>query len=104
MKGLFIIFMWASLTVQTSTETPITNAKFDKQTCSCKGIPLYGKVRVVDNFADFQVQVVETFPDLEVQKTNFPDECGEWEFVETFGDFTIQYVETFPDFTIRFKN
>lgn len=71
--------------------------------CTCKGIPLYGKVKVVEDFADFKVEIVSSFPDLKVKKvSSFPDDCGEWEFVDSFPDFTIQYVESFPDFTIQF--
>ena len=65
--------------------------------CMCKGQKLYGKVKVVRNFADFKVKRVSNFPDLKVKKVkNFPDRCGEWQFVDNFPDFTIQYVNSFP--------
>lgn len=71
--------------------------------CTCKGIPLYGRVKVVENFADFKVKIVSSFPDLKVKTvSSFPDDCGEWQFVESFLDFTIQFVESFPDFTIQY--
>jgi len=71
--------------------------------CKCKGIPLYGKVKVVSSFPDFKVKVVNSFPDLKVKIVeNFPDECGKWKYVESFPDFTIQFVESFPDFTIKY--
>src|SRR5690606_22153143 len=74
----------------------------DKNTCSCKGIPLNGKVKVVEHFADFKVSIVNSFSDIDVKVvTSFPDDCGELQFVEHFPDFTIQYVSSFPDFTIR---
>jgi hypothetical protein len=70
--------------------------------CSFKGKKLYGKVKVVQHFADFKVKVVEHFQDLSVQTVeHFPDSCGKWQFVEHFPDFTITYVEHFPDFTIK---
>lgn len=73
------------------------------QDCRLKGIPLHGKVKVVQSFADFKVKVVQSFPDLKVKKvSSFPDNCGEWQFVESFPDFTVQFVESFPDFTIQF--
>lgn len=79
------------------------NPTFDEGNCTCKGIPLYGKVKVVESFADFDVRVVEAFSDLDVQVvTAFPNECGKWEFVDAFPDFTIRYVEAFSDFDIRF--
>ena len=77
-----------------------------------KGIRLAGKVKVVENFANIKVQVVNSFPDLKVKtvdlkvKTveNFPNKIGEWKFVENFPDFTIQYVTSFPDIKIQFVN
>ena len=71
--------------------------------CTYKGIKLYGRVKVVDSFADIKVQVVNSFPDLKVQRvTSFPDSCGKWQFVDSFPDFTIQYVNSFPDLKIQF--
>ncbi|MCK9303507.1 MAG: hypothetical protein PHU62_10070 [Bacteroidales bacterium] len=78
---------------------------FDKENCTCNGIPLYGKVRVVESvWADFDVEVTESvWSDLKVKKvTSFPNKCGEWQFVDGFPDFTIRYVKSNPDFTIKF--
>lgn len=70
--------------------------------CTFNGKKLYGKVKVVEHFADFKVKVVEHFPDLNVQMVeHFPDSCGKWQLVEHFPDFTITYVEHFPDFEIK---
>ena len=45
-----------------------THPTFDKENCTCKGIPLYGKVKVMDNsFADFDVRITNGFPDLSIQ-------------------------------------
>jgi hypothetical protein len=55
--------------------------------CSYKGKPLYGKVKIVENFPDIKVKVVNSFPDLKVEVVdNFPDQCGKWQFVESFPD------------------
>lgn len=70
--------------------------------CTYNGIPLYGRVQVVEFMADFTLQKVPFRPDLRVQNTVFsPNKCGEWQFVEFMPDFTIQYVEFSPDFTIQ---
>jgi hypothetical protein len=80
-----------------------TSPFFNKQECTFKGIPLYGKVKVVTAFPDIKVEVVTAFPDLQVKvKQSFPDKCGEWMFVESFPDFTIEYVESFPDISIEY--
>ena len=80
-----------------------TEATGDKVTdCRCNGVPLYGKVKIVNSFPDFKVKIVESFPDLKVRLVDsFPDSCGKWKIVDSFPDFTIQFVDSFPDFTIK---
>ncbi len=73
--------------------------------CRYKGVPLYGKVRIVKSFADIKVQYVESFPDLKVQYvTNFPAQCGEWQIVDNFEDFTIEIVDRFADIQVKKVN
>jgi hypothetical protein len=75
----------------------------NSQTCSYNGIPLFGKVKIVENSGDIAVKIVESFPDLGVNVVeSYPDECGEWEFVESSPDFTIKFVESFSDLDIKF--
>lgn len=75
----------------------------DYDNCSFNGIPLYGKVQIVESFPDFRVEIVDAFPDLNVQKVNaFPDECGEWMVVDAFPDFRIQIVKNFADIKIQY--
>jgi hypothetical protein len=63
---------------------------------------LYGKVRIVEHFADYKVKIVDHFADLHVQWVDhFPDSAGKWKRVDNFPDFTIQIVDHFPDFTIK---
>lgn len=74
----------------------------NKEACTLNGLPLYGKVQVVESFPDIKVQIVESFPDLKVQTvTSFPDDCGQWKFVDSFPDIKIQYVDSFPDLKIQ---
>ena len=81
---------------------PVAAAGEIKSDCTYNGIPLYGRVKVVDFMPDFLVQKVDFMPDLRVKETSFlPTNCGEWEFVDSMPDFTIQYVDFFPDFTIQ---
>lgn len=73
--------------------------------CTYEGIPLYGKVQVVDNFADIKIKVVGSLADLKVKKVrNFPEACGEWEFVDAFPDLTVEFVDVFPDITVKFTD
>jgi hypothetical protein len=71
--------------------------------CTFHGRRLYGRVQIVDSFADFKVRVVSSFPDLRVEKvSSFPNSCGKWQFVTSFPDFRIQPVDHFPDFSIQY--
>ena len=111
MKKLFsFLFVWlvgfsvyaaepdSLLVASNSSSEPI-----DKEHCTCKGIPLYGKVRVVDCFADFKVEVVSCFADLNVKIVDVgPSSCGQWEFVSIGEDFTVEFVSCFGDFTIEY--
>ncbi|MFM7469606.1 MAG: hypothetical protein ACKO37_08925 [Vampirovibrionales bacterium] len=90
------------ITLACLTLCPIVEAEVGSD-CSFQGIPLYGKVKVVDSFPDIKVKQVDSFQDLSVEKvSSFPDSCGQWQFVDSFPDFTIQYVDSFPDVTVRF--
>lgn len=71
--------------------------------CTCKGIRLYGKVKLVTSFPDLKIKPVTAFPDIRVQQVSaFPDRCGKWQFVDAFPDFTVQFVDSFPDLKVQF--
>nr|WP_198931493.1 hypothetical protein [Desertifilum tharense] len=99
--GLAIVVSSIAFSQPTSShENP-----FDRENCTYKGRPLYGKVQKVERFADLKVQVVTAFPDLKVQQVNaFPDRCGQWQWVDAFPDFTAQTVEAFADLKIQYVN
>lgn len=71
--------------------------------CTYNGIALHGRVKVVEAFADIDVQVVDFLPDLRVQTVSYwPTECGQWQFVDVMPDFTIRFVSALPDVRIQF--
>lgn len=71
--------------------------------CTLNGVPLYGKVKIVDSFPDFKIKIVSSFADLKVKQVSaFPDSCGKWQIVNSFPDFKVQFVDSFPDFTIKY--
>ena len=80
-----------------------SHTEYQLNDCKCKNIELKGRVKIVDNFADFKVKVVNSFADLKVKKVkSFPNNCGEWQFVDSGEDFTVQFVNEFPYFTIMY--
>ena len=92
MKKLLLALLLCPTLAMASSK--ITNCEFN-------GVPLYGKVKVVESFPDFKVKIVNSFPDLKVKSvSSFPDKCGRWKFVESFPDFKVKFVNSFPDFTI----
>lgn len=71
--------------------------------CSYNGIPLYGKVQIVDRFPDIKIKIVDSFPDLKVKNVqSFPNSCGKWQYVDRFPDFKIKFVDSFPDLKIKY--
>lgn len=71
--------------------------------CTYNGIPLHGKVKVVDNFEDIKVKVVEHFEDLKVKPVqHFANSCGQWQFVDNFEDFKVKFVDHFEDISIKY--
>lgn len=80
----------------------LCNAGEISSSCTYRGIPLYGRVKVVDFMPDFTVKEVDFMPDLRVKPVSFlPTECGEWQFVDFMPDFTIKFVDFMPDFTVK---
>lgn len=99
---LFLITFATAWLVHTKS-AEASEGKFDKATCSFNGIPLKGKVKIVENWPDIKVKIVDNWPDLKVKKVdNWPDECGKWKFVENWPDFKIKFVENWPDVKIKF--
>ena len=84
MKKLLLALLLCPTLAMASSK--ITNCEFN-------GVPLYGKVKVVESFPDFKVKIVNSFP----------DKCGRWKFVESFPDFKVKFVNSFPDFTIQIE-
>lgn len=92
----------AIVAIATTACDALEAAGLDTKACAYNGIPLWGKVAVVEHFPDFTVAVVDAFPDLKVKTVeHFADDCGEWIMVDAFADFSIAFVESFPDLRIR---
>ena len=82
----------------------VRSEPIDKDNCTCKGIPLYGRVQVKSSHADFRVEVVNSNPDLFVEILTYtPSECGQWQFVEYSPDFTVEFVTSNADFRIEYR-
>jgi hypothetical protein len=78
---------------------------FDPFTCTFKGKELYGKVLIVENYADIRVELVNYDADLEVDTAeSYPSQCGEWKFVKDHADFKIQFVTYGGDIKIHYVN
>lgn len=63
---------------------------------------LFGKIQIVDAFADVKIQKVSAFADIKVKWVDaFADGPGEWQKVEAFPDYKVQFVDAFGDFKIQ---
>lgn len=101
---IFIFFFISIYSVWGQTVTILPDCTcVVKEGGTTQVIPLYGKVKIVKNFADVKVQIVNNFEDISVQLVdNFPNSCGKWQIVDNFEDFSIEIVESFPDIKIRY--
>ena len=105
---LFVLFALASVYAAEPDSLLLAgdsfrNPTFNKDDCTCKGIPLYGKVEVVTCGADFTVEVVTSYADLNVEVVDMcARRCGEWEFVTGGADFSVEFVTSAADFTIEY--
>lgn len=59
--------------------------------CTYNGIPLHGKVKVVEHFEDLKVKPVQ----------HFANSCGQWQFVDNFEDFKVKFVDHFEGMQLR---
>lgn len=100
MKSLIFCLVLALIPVF-SVREPI-----DSDSCTCKGIPLYGRVKIVTEYPDFRIQVTDNYPDIVVKivEDYRPNVCCIWKIVEDYPDFTVQFVEDYPDFTVSFSD
>jgi hypothetical protein len=101
----------ATTTIPTNPTNPtippptLPTGGWDPNTCTFDGIPMWGRVQVVDFLADVTIQEVTLFPDLYVQVVDFlPNSCGKWQEVSFLPDFTVQFVDFFPDLYIQYSN
>ena len=103
-QSLFVIWLFILCEILINNfSLAQSREKINKDSCTIKGIQLYGKIQFVESFPDLTVQVVESFPDLKVKIVNsFPDDCGEWQIVDSFPDVKVQIVESFADIKIKF--
>lgn len=86
MKFYLILILSLFFSFSAYAKSPIS------KDCTFKDIKLYGKIKIVENFPDLKVKVVN----------HFPKDCGKWQFVENFPDFKIKFVDHFPDIKIKF--
>ncbi len=93
----FLLILICFLPLVLFAENPIDDD------CTFNGIPLYGRVKIVEEFPTFLISINDSFPNLNVRIVDgFANECGEWQIVDDFPDFTIRIVEGFSDFSIKY--
>ena len=67
----------------------------DKENCTItkdgETFPLYGRVKIVDDFADVRVEIVD----------DFADSCGRITIVDDFADIRVEIVEDFADIRVK---
>jgi len=73
-----------------------------KAACTYQGIPLKGKVQLVDSGEDFSIEYVSYDADLKVKFVDWgAKNCGEWEIVDYGADFKVKVVDKNADLRIE---
>ena len=101
-KSIFFLTL-ASLLAATAMAADV---KIDKDRCVVikegKVFPLYGKVKIVDNFEDIKVKIVDNFEDVDIKVVeNFENSCGKVKLVENFEDVKVKIVDNFEDIKVK---
>ncbi|MFA5625045.1 MAG: hypothetical protein WC966_08345 [Bradymonadales bacterium] len=96
-KSVFCILAALSLFITTNAFAG------DVVDCTYNGIPLNGKVKVVQHHEDIKVKIVEYHEDVRVKVVeHHPNTCGVWKFVEHHEDFKVKFVEHHEDIKVRY--
>ena len=106
---LFVLFAVVSIYAAEPDSLLLAGDSFrnpiNREDCTFKGIPLHGKIKIVNCCADFKVEIVNCCADIDVEVVNCcGDRCGQWQFVNSGEDFTIEIVNCCGDFKARFVN
>ena len=73
-----------------------------KAACTYNGIPLKGKVKIVDSGEDFKIRYVSYDADIRVKLVDWmADDCGEWQIVESGEDFKVKVVDWNEDLKVE---
>lgn len=106
----FTIFACALvLTPSAKVQLPTAAERFaiELEACQSAGAgpskcQLFGKIQIVDAFADVKIQKVDAFADIKVKWVDaFADGPGEWKKVDAFPDYKVQFVDAFADYKIQ---
>lgn len=109
MKKLYLtLFIVALAFISASAQkVELSRVTFDKDNCTItrksdgKVFKFSGTFKVVDNYADFEVQVVDNYADAEIKIVDQYPDCCEFKRVNNYPDVTIKLVDRYADFTVK---
>ena len=110
MKKLFFTILFSALLSAISASAQkieLKNVIFDQENCTItrksdgKVFKFSGTFKVVDNYADFDVQIVDNYADAEIKIVDQYPDCCEFKRVDNYPDVTIKLVDRYADFTVK---
>ena len=109
MKKLFLtLFIVALAFISASAQkVELSRVIFDKDNCTItrksdgKVFKFSATFKGVDNYADFEVQVVDNYADAEIKIVDQYPDCCEFKRVNNYPDVTIKLVDRYADFTVK---
>ena len=112
MKTLFLTIVFAVLSAigASAQKVELSKVIFDKDNCTItrksdgKTFKFSGTFKVVEDYADFEVQVVNDYADAEIRIVDSYPGCCEFERVEDYPNITVKLVDCYADFTVKIVN
>ncbi len=93
---------YSQSSISEETDSDKHSSGFYQSACTFNGIPLYGRVEIVNAGADLRVEIVNAGADLKVTKVNYPSSsCGDWQIVNAGADFRVEIVNAGADLKIE---
>lgn len=104
---LMLLFVVLSAISASAQKIDLSKVIFDKGNCTItrksdgKVFKFSGTFKVVEDYADFEVQIVNDYADAEIRIVDSYPSCCEFKRVNDYPDITVKLVDDYADFTVK---
>ena len=99
-------FLFLAVSAVIAMSAWASDVVIDKKNCTVtkdgKTFPLYGKVKIVDNWEDIKVKIVDNWEDVDIRIVDsFEDSCGKVKLVDNWEDVKVKIVDNWEDIRVK---